>query len=216
MTILRILIGLLCVGLAQAAERQIFYCDNGSPLEISFSEESDGRPLAILHFADGEIRLPAIPAASGKRFRAQPITLNLQDESALIEDEQGNQRHCSTQPPSVRTAPAANANSSFISLNGQVRYVSRMALPDGAILRIRIFDLAHGKRQLAELSYELQDNQVPIPFSASLDRDLLRSRARLAARVEISLRGRTWFKTEKPHTLTLNGLNDIVLKAARP
>lgn len=215
MNTLRILLGLLCAGLAQAAERQTFYCNNGNPLEISFSEENDGRPLAILHFTDGEIRLPAIPAATGKRFRAQPITLNLQDETAIIEDEKGNQQHCSTQLPLTASAPAPDANSSFVTLNGQVRYLNRMALPDGALLRIRILDLAHGKRQLAELNYELQGHQVPIPFSANLDRDLLRSRARLAAQVEISLRGRPWFKTAKPHKLALDGINDIVLTPAR-
>ena len=48
-----------------ADERVAYTCDNASRIDISFSADSSGRPLATLHFADGDVVLPLVPSGSG-------------------------------------------------------------------------------------------------------------------------------------------------------
>lgn len=168
--------------------RHTYRCDNGSQLEISFSADSDGRPQATLHFADGELTLPQVPAIAGTRYRRDPVDLQTSDDDALFTDAQGNRRQCS------RALPAL---SSFIELGGNISYLSHTPLPARAELIILI--QAHGKRgskplTLNEQRYRVAGNQAPLAFSATVDRDLLGKTARLGISARIDIAGKTHFR----------------------
>lgn len=205
--------------LAFAAERpQIYTCDDGSRLEILLSAADDERPAATLQTAEGKHQLPMVPAAAGALFRAGPLRLHLQDDEAVFDDGQGRLRRCTkgeaTASPSHTATPAAT--DSFVELSGQVTYYSRMALPPSAILSIRIRDRSRA-RPLVEQRYELNGAQVPIAFSATVDRDLIGRRSKLSVSARIEHGGRLLFASDKDYPLFENGQAhpvDIVLKPA--
>ena len=184
-----------------AAERQPYTCDNGSRLDISFTEDAEGRPQATLHFADEAMILPQVPAASGALYRKGDIRLHTRGDEAFFEDGKNNQRRCTrgNLPPAV-AAVAQPATSSFIEIGGTVSYLARIALPPDAILIIRVLDTARAgapARVLVEQRYELNGAQVPIPFSATIDRDLIGKRARVTATARIEHRGRLLFINDR-------------------
>ena len=200
-------------------ERVAYTCDNGSRIDISFSADISGRPQATLHFADEAVLLPQVPAASGALYRNGDIRLHTKGDDAIFEDGKGNLRRCArgaVAPVMPQAAPQPAASSSFIDIAGNVSYVARIALPTNAILKIRI---QSGQRTLADQRYELNGAQVPIPFSATVDRDLMGRKAKagasVSARIEAS--GKLLFATAKPFPAMKNGQPitvDVVLKPA--
>lgn len=185
------------LALLATEERHTYRCDNGSPLDISFSADADGRPQATLHFADGAISLPQVPSASGSRYRRAPVSLQTQGDEIMLEDGQDNRRHCR------RNAPPAAA-SGFVEIAGSVRYRASTALPANAELVIRV---RSGAITLAEQRYQVAGVQMPIPFAATVDRDLLAPGTVVAARIEVAgklrLSGQQPYSAEQPRPLTI-------------
>ena len=191
-----------------ADERFPYSCDNGSNLEIAFTADAEGRPLATLHFADEAVVLPQVPSASGVQYRRGEIRLHTKGDDAVLEDGKGNARRCTrgtVPPPSPATASTATpaAASSFIEIGGTVTYLARIALPPDAMLTIRVQDIARSgapARVLVEQRYELNGAQVPIPFSATIDRDLLDKKTRLSVSARIDHRGKLRFISDKAYS----------------
>lgn len=213
-----LLLALLIPLCAFAGDERIAYtCDNGSRIDISFSADISGRPSAQLHFADEAVVLPQVPAASGTLYRSGEIRLATKGDDAIFEDGKGNLRRCSRGSmapvmPQATAQPAAV--SSFIDIAGSVSYRARIALPSNAILKIRI---QSGRRTLADQRYELNGAQVPIPFSATVDRDLMGKKASATVSARIEAGGKLLFASAKPTPATKNGQPvpvNIMLKPA--
>lgn len=219
---LHYLLPLLLPLCATASDERVPYtCDNGSRLDISFSADASGRAQASLHFADEAVILPQVPAASGALYRSGDIRLHTKDESAILEDGKGNLRRCTrgtVAPAPPQPAPQAGA-SSFIDITGSITYLTRITLPPGAILTIRIQDTARSgapARTLVEQRYELNGAQVPIPFSATVDKDLLGKKARLTVTARIEAGGKLRFISDKVYPALKEGRPvpvEMVLKA---
>lgn len=182
-----------------------YTCDSGDKLAITYGQGTDGRPQATLHRASGDIVLPLVPAASGARYRADPIDLHTKGDDAYLEDDDGRQLRCTRgTPPAVAPAPAAT--SSFITLSGGVAYRSREALPPDAVLVIRVDDVRpRATRTLAEQRYELGGAQVPIFFNATIDKDLIGKRARVQVAAQIEIDGRVRYVNDRPYPALDNG-----------
>jgi putative lipoprotein len=204
---------------ASAGDERIAYtCENGkdsnSRIDISFSADISGRPQATLHFADEDVVLPQVPTASGALYRSGDIRLHTRGDDAIFVDGKSNLRRCtrgSTPPANTQPAPQPPTNS-FIDITGSVTYLDSIALPPDAILSIRI---QSGKRTLVEQRYELNGAQVPIPFSATVDRDLMGRKASATVSARIEAGGKALFVSDKPYSAMKNGQPvpaDIVLK----
>ena len=180
----------------EPTSRQPYACTNGSRIDISFLADISGRPQAILHFADGNMTLPAVPAASGALYRNGDIKLHTQGTDALFEDGKGNVIRCrqGDLPPASPPAASTAAAGSFIELAGSVGYRARIALPPDAILTIRIRSAG---RTLVEQRYELNGAQPPIPFAATVDRDLLGKKGSLTVNARIEQRGKLRYAGSK-------------------
>ncbi len=205
---------LIPLGAVAGDERLAYTCDNNSRFDISFSADISGRPQATLHFADDAVVLPQVPAASGALYRSGDIRLATKGDDAILEDGKGNLRRCS-RGSLAPVMPQPAAASSFIDIAGTVRYLARIALPPNAILKIRI---QSGRRTLADQRYELNGAQVPIPFSATVDRDLIGKKAGATVSARIEAGGKLLFASAKPTPATPNGQPvpvDIVLTAVR-
>ena len=213
-----LLLALLVPFCACAGDERIAYtCDNNSRIDISFLADISGRPQATLHFADDAVVLPQVPAASGALYRSGDIRLATKGDDAILEDGKGNLRRCSrgsVAPVMPQAAAQPAAASSFIDIAGSVSYLARIALPANAILKIRI---QSGQRTLADQRYELNGAQVPIPFSATVDRDLMGKKASATVSARIEAGGKLLFASAKPTPAIKNGQPvpvDIVLKPA--
>lgn len=176
---------LLPLALHATEDRHSYHCDNGSRLAISFTADGDGRPQATLHFADGDVHLPQVPSTTGNRYRRDPINLQQQGDEVVLEDGRDNRRHCSR-----NALPAATG---FVDIIGSVSY--RSALPAKAELLIQV---RHGRVTLAEQRYLLAGAPGPIPFTATVDRDLLRPGTIVAARIEVA--GKARFSGERSYS----------------
>lgn len=194
---------------------QPYACDDGSQLAISFSADFSGRPSATLHRPDGDLVLPAVPAATGALYRAGEVKLHARGNDLLFTDGQGGQRHCTPgeRPPGAVISAAA---SSLIGITGQVGYPARIALPPNALLTIQVRDTARRPAlTLVEQRYELNGAQAPIPFSAAVDRDLIGSKAQLTVFARIEAGRRLLFAGNA--ALPANGVPvDIRLQPANP
>lgn len=180
-----------------AGAGQTYYCDNGSQLEISISADSDGRPQATLHFADGAVQLPQVPSPLGSRYRSDPVSLVLHEERAIFEDGKGNRRECSSQPPAV---------SSFIELSGQVRYASQLPPPARLIILTQAIGRPGSKPlTLGEQHYLLNGAPSPLAFTATVDRDLLGKTARLAVSARIDIAGKTRYRSAPVYPAMTDG-----------
>jgi len=193
---------------AAAAERVAYLCDNGARLDISFSADPDGRPQATLHFADGDVVLPGVPAASGALYRADPIRLHSKGDDAMFEDAQGNRRSCTRADalPPAATQPAAAG--SFIDLTGSVAWPQDKALPAGAVLIVRIQDTARAGAPaltLAEQRLDPAGQVLPIPFAMTVDRDLIGKRARITASARIERAGKLLFISDTVNPAVVDG-----------
>ena len=217
-----LLLALLIPLCAFASDERVAYTcanENGSSsrIDISFSADISGRPQATLHFADEAVLLPQVPAASGALYRNGDIRLHTKGDDAIFEDGKGNLRRCArgaVAPVMPQAAPQPAASSSFIDIAGNVSYVARIALPTNAILKIRI---QSGQRTLVDQRYELKGAQVPIPFSATVDRDLIGKKASATVSARIEASGKLLFATAKPFPAMKNGQPitvDVVLKPA--
>ena len=204
---------------ANADEERIPYtCDNGSHINISFFADNSGRPQASLHFADETITLPLVPSGAGEAlYRNGDIRLHTKGDDAIFEHGKSNPRRRTrgNKPPAAsRPAPPPAATSSFMEVTGNIRYLTRNALPSDAIITVRI--QASG-RTLVEQRYELNRAQVPIPFSATVDRDLIGKKARLTITARISAGGKLRFISGKVYPVMKNKQPqpvDIILKPA--
>ncbi len=209
----------LLLPLAVLAEEppQMYTCDNGSRIEISFSAPDSGRPSATLHFADGRIELPMVPSASGSLYRADPVSLHTKGDEAIFQDGKDNLRRC-TRGQAAPVQPPSPAASSFIEVGGSVSYRARIALPPGSILSIRIQGKARPgarARTLVEQRYELDGAQSPIPFAATVDRDLIGKKGQLTATARIDYRGKPYLVSDQSRPLLKDGqpiAADIQLK----
>jgi len=213
-----LLLALLLPFCACAGEEPIAYtCDNGSRIDISFLADISGRPQATLQFADAAVVLPQVPAATGALYRNGDIRLATKGDDAVFEDGRGNLRRCSrgsVAPVMPQAAAQPAAASSFIDIAGTVSYLTRIALPPNAILKIRI---QSGQRTLADQRYELNGAQVPIAFNATVDRDLMGKKASATVSARIEASGKLLFASAKPVPAMKNGQPipvNIVLKPA--
>ncbi|PKO30606.1 MAG: hypothetical protein CVU34_18925 [Betaproteobacteria bacterium HGW-Betaproteobacteria-7] len=201
------LLPLVLAGSLHAADTITYTCDNGQTLAIAYGTAADGRPQATLHRTGGDLILPQVAAASGARYRADPVDLHIQGEDAFLEDEQGRQLRCSRgAPPAAASSPTAA--SSFITLNGGVAYRARNALPPDAILVILVHDVSRAgapARVLAEQRYELNGAQVPIFFTATIDRDLIGKRARIQVAARIESDGQPHYINDRAYPALHNG-----------
>lgn len=184
-----------------------YTCADGQRLSLSFDETADGRPQATVHRAAGDLVLPRVIAASGTRYYAAPVELRTQGDEAFYDGGGGRVLHCAR---GVATAVAADAtpatSDSFLTLTGSVGYRSRNALPPTAILHIRVEDAA-GKpaRVLAEQRYELAGTQAPIPFVATIDRDLIGQHARIQVTARIEIGGKTRYVNDRAYPAVKDG-----------
>lgn len=199
---------LLIASHLNAAETHTYSCDNGQTLAITYGTSADGRSQAALHRPGGDLILPQVAAASGARYRADPVDLHSRGNEAYLEDEQGRQLRCSRGTPPATAAPAPTAASSFITLSGGVAYRTRNALPPDAILVILVHDVARAgapARVLAEQRYELNGAQVPIFFTATIDRDLVGKRARIQVAARIEIDGQLHYINDRAYPALDNG-----------
>ena len=218
---LRPLLALLIPLCAMAGDEPIVYiCENGSRVDIAFSADISGRPQATLLFADEAVVLPQVPAGSGELYRNGDIRLAIRGDEAVFEDGKSNLRRCSrgaVAPVLPQAAPPATpqpASSSFIDITGTITTLARIALPPNAILKIRI---KSGRLTLVDQRYVLNGAQVPIPFSATVDRDLLGKKANSTIVARIEAGGKLLFAGNKTYPVQKNKQSqpvDIILKPA--
>jgi putative lipoprotein len=213
---------LLCLPLFALAdaERLPYTCDNGSRIEISFSTPAEGRPQATLHFADSQLVLPQVPAASGVSYKQDGIGLHTKDEQAIFEDGKGNMRRCQLGQQAPAEPNVAPATSSFIDIQGSVTYLARIALPPDAVLTLRVQDRSRNGKSiltLSEQSIELNGLQVPVPFQITIDRDLLGKKSRPFITARIERKGKLLFIEDKVYPALPDGqpeAGEIRLKPA--
>jgi heat shock protein HslJ/uncharacterized lipoprotein YbaY len=114
-------------------------------------------------------------------------------------------------------APAPTVGS--VTVFGTATYLQRIALPPGAVLKVRIEDVSVADRvapTVAEVSEPFGDRQVPIPFTLSVPRSAIDTNARYALRATISVGDQLRFTTDRDiPVLTQGALDEFDLLLAQ-
>lgn len=212
------LLGMFACGQALAdASRLPYRCDNGSQVDITFAQDAEGRPLALLHFADETVTLPQTANAGSPLFRSGEIRLSTQDDEVMLEDGKGNLRHCKQghQVPVTSTPPADSG--SFLTLAGTLRLATATPWPAKGKLTLRVIDKGRPRPlTLVEQQYELNAVQAPIPFAATLDRDLIGKRSRLSIEARVDVGGKIRFIGQHSDQVHKPGQTENLEIALRP
>ena len=97
----------------------------------------------------------------------------------------------------LASGPALGAK---INLPGEVTYRERMALPEGAVLRIELIDLAIPDRPRVRVSAPTGAGQVPLSFTLTFDDSLILPHHNYALNAEISA-GDIRFRNAEPYAV---------------
>lgn len=93
-------------------------------------------------------------------------------------------------------------------ITGTIAYRERIALPDDALVRVRLEVPAAPEkpaRRVAEVTFPTKGKQVPIPFELPYDASVIDPARRYAVRVTISAGDRVLFVTRTPYPALTKG-----------
>lgn len=94
-----------------------------------------------------------------------------------------------TSEPTSAAAATAETPTARVTLNGEVAYRQRIALPPNAQLKVTISDVSLmdvASPVIAETTIETAGRQVPIPFTLDYDPSLIEPRGRYAVSARIT------------------------------
>jgi putative lipoprotein len=96
-------------------------------------------------------------------------------------------------------AAAPTASEARATLTGSVGYRQRIALPPGAVVKVRLEDisLADAKARVLDEQIIEASGQVPIPFELAYDPAAIDPRHRYAVRAQIWVEDELWFSTTR-------------------
>jgi putative lipoprotein len=98
-----------------------------------------------------------------------------------------------------------------IVVSGRVTYRQRIALPPGGVLVVGVLDVSEAATSavpVAEQRIEVE-HQVPIPFSVSVDADLLDPRHRYAVAAQIEVEGRLAWTSDTHDPIAVEGATEV-------
>ena len=99
-------------------------------------------------------------------------------------------------------------------LTGTVTYRQRIALPDDAVVQVRLLDVSRADAPslvLSEANIETKGRQVPIPFAVRYDPAMIDPRVSYAVDAKILVNGQIrWLNATRVRVLTFGGPKDAV------
>ncbi|MBC3363377.1 YbaY family lipoprotein [Pseudomonas sp. SWRI154] len=103
---------------------------------------------------------------------------------------------------------------SATSLDGEVYYLQRIALPPTAILTVSLQDVSRADAPAVMLNEQqgLVKGQVPLPFKLSYDPAQVKPGHRYAVNARIEVDGQLMFITTEQHAVQLDGTDPQPLK----
>ena len=111
---------------------------------------------------------------------------------------------------------ACNSQSAMTSatLDGEVFYLQRMALPPSAILSVSLQDVSLADAPAVVLARQSGpiNGQVPLPFHLQYDRQQIQSGHRYAISARIESEGKLLFVTTERHGVQLDGTDTQPLR----
>ncbi|MGV8917518.1 MAG: YbaY family lipoprotein [Pseudomonas sp.] len=110
---------------------------------------------------------------------------------------------CSTVPPSGQA-----------SLDGEVFYLQRMALPPTATLSVALHDVSKADAPVLVLARQSGpiDGQVPLPFHLDYDPNKVQAGHRYVVSARIELDGKLLFISTRHHAVQLDGQDEQPLR----
>jgi len=112
---------------------------------------------------------------------------------------------CVTKVETVTPSRSSSASArTMVNLNGTVTYRSGGALPEGAEITVEAFDLSQGGALTSPVSqtrWNTAGEQVPLPFTLTLDQARLQRGKRLGIRATIRIDGAIRFYSSAPFVI---------------
>lgn len=107
---------------------------------------------------------------------------------------------CVTKVETVAPKPAGEPRT-MVNLGGTVTYRNGGALPNDAEITVEAFDVTNGAaltRPVSQTKWNTTGEQVPIPFTLTIDQARFQRGKRLALRATIRANGETLFYSSAP------------------
>jgi putative lipoprotein len=112
---------------------------------------------------------------------------------------------CVTQVETVTPSRSSKASArTMVNLNGTVTYRNGGPLPEGAEVTVEAFDLSQGSALTTPVSqtrWNTAGEQVPLPFTLTIDQARLQRGKRIAIRATIRVDGATAYYSSAPFVI---------------
>jgi putative lipoprotein len=123
---------------AARGETQVYYC----PENFQFVARA-GREDAWLFLQDGEVTLPAVPAASGAKYANATTSFWTKGDEALLETVQGAYESCSVRPSSGLWKEAADRGVTFRATGNEPGWILEMGNEGETVLIVDYGEKRH-------------------------------------------------------------------------
>jgi putative lipoprotein len=99
------------------------------------------------------------------------------------------------------------AGASEAAVTGTVTYLERIAMPQGAVVIVRLEDVSLADASSVRLGEQVitSPGNVPVPYRVEYDSGAIDSRNRYAVRAEIRVDGRLWATTTRAYSVITRG-----------
>lgn len=170
-------------------------------VSVSVHYVNDVANISVIdpRYGNQTYELPRATSTSGAKFSNGSTTWVVQGEEANLFEEAEEVQH-------AEACKLLMSGSTIKTLRGTVTYLPRIALPENAVVQVRLQDVSLqdvAATVLAEQIIETNGQQVPIPFLLSYDEGLLEPNRNYALSVRITV-GDTllWINPEQVRVLS--------------
>jgi putative lipoprotein len=194
------------------AHKFSYACDNGATVVV-YLRETNARVI----FGEKSYLMKQVEAASGTRYSDGTVVWWSKGYGGFLRDETNPDQPVSLATNCRQVSPPPASPSPTIS--GTVAYRERVALPENAVLIVRLEDVSAADapaKIVAEQRFTLAGRQVPLPFELAYDAAKIDPKHSYSVSARITVDGQPRFlSTSAFHVLT-GGNPDKVNVLVRP
>jgi putative lipoprotein len=183
------------------ARKFSYACDNGKTVVV-YLRETNARVI----LGDKSYSMKQVEAASGTRYSDGTVVWWSKGYNGFLEDQTNPNQPVTLAANCRQVSPPPASPSPTIS--GTVAYRERVALPENAVLTIRLEDvsLADARAKIiAEQTSTLAGHQVPIPFELAYDPKKIDPRHTYSVSARITVDGQLRFLTTSAFPVLTGG-----------
>jgi putative lipoprotein len=189
-----------------------YTCENGAPVTVFLHDTT-----AKIRFQDQAYLMQQTQSADGNRYSDGKMVWWGKGDGGFLQEDAANGDGKMLVKDCVLDKSSAAAE-----VTGTVTYLTRMALPPQATVRVQLQDVSRADATamvIAAVGFQLGNRQVPVPFALKYDAGKIDPKHRYAVSARVSVGTDLKFVTDQVYPVITQGNPskvDLILKPAKP